>query len=149
MKKLLLIITLIVYAVSFIFLNNYNNCVHEIPEYIPVAGKPNIAPVYVTKTPYEDLGEFRLTAYCNCSICCGAYAGMNKTASGTTPTEGRTIAVDPDVIPYGSEVYINGQTYIAEDCGGAIKGNRIDVYFNTHQAAWNFGSVYAEVRIRR
>ncbi|WCS68727.1 hypothetical protein Goe19_00860 [Bacillus phage vB_BsuM-Goe19] len=59
-----------------------------------------------------------------------------KTATGTTPTEGRTIAVDPDVIPLHSKVYIESDfpgitgEYIAEDTGGAIKGKRIDIYFN-------------------
>ena len=61
------------------------------------------------------------------------------TATGTKPTPGRTIAVDPSVIPYGAEVIINGQTYIAEDCGGAIKGNRIDILFDTHEEALQFG----------
>ena len=59
MKRLLLIVILIVYVITFIFPNNYDNSIHEISEYIPVSGKPNIAPVYVTKTPYEDLGEFK------------------------------------------------------------------------------------------
>lgn len=63
----------------------------------------------------------------------------SKTATGTTPTAGRTIAVDPNIIPYGSKVEIDGHIYIAEDTGGAIKGNRIDIVFNTHQEALNFG----------
>ena len=60
------------------------------------------------------------------------------------PAEGRTIAVDPRVIPYGSSVTIyfaDGtiHTYTAEDCGGAIRENRIDVFFADHQAARDFG----------
>lgn len=89
------------------------------------------------------LGEFKLTAYCACAKCCGKTDGI--TASGTKATEGRTIAVDPTVIPYGTEVTINGNTYIAEDCGGAIDGNRIDVYFDSHSEAWDFGVQYADV----
>ena len=77
------------------------------------------------------------TAYCPCNICCGKCDGI--TATGTKATAGWTIAVDPSVIPYGTEVVINGQAYIAEDCGGAIKGNRVDIYFATHQEAINFG----------
>ena len=77
------------------------------------------------------------TAYCPCSECCGKCDGI--TATGTKAAAGRTIAVDPSVIPYGTEVIINGNTYIAEDCGGAIKGNKIDIYFATHQEALNFG----------
>lgn len=93
---------------------------------------------------FLDLGEFRLTAYCACEKCCGKWAD-GITATGTTPTAGRTIAVDQDVIPYGSEVIINGHTYKAEDCGGAIVGNRIDVYFDSHEEALEFGVQYANV----
>lgn len=83
----------------------------------------------------ECLGTFTLTAYCNCSECCGKWAG-GPTKSGTMPQAGRTIAVDPRVIPIGSRVYIDGLgEYIAEDTGSAIRGNRIDVYMATHEAA--------------
>ena len=90
----------------------------------------------------EPLGEFKLTAYCPCMKCCGKTDGI--TSTGTTATEGRTIAVDPRVIPYGSSVtlyYEDGtiHTYTAEDCGGAIRENRIDVFFDDHQAAREFG----------
>ena len=98
------------------------------------------------KPKLVSLGTFKLTAYCNCSKCCGKWAG-GKTASGTTPTAGRTIAVDTSVIPFGTKVVINGNTYIAEDTGSAIKGNRIDVYFSSHQSALNFGKQSAEVFI--
>lgn len=90
------------------------------------------------------LGTFKLTAYCNCSKCCGKWAG-GATASGTMPKAGRTIAVDTRVIPFGTKVKINGKTYMAEDTGSAIKGNRIDIYMDSHQAALNFGAQYAEV----
>ena len=46
--------------------------------------------------------------------------------------EGQTIAVDPRVIPYGTKVIIGGQIFTAEDCGGAIQGNHIDIYVNNH-----------------
>lgn len=96
-------------------------------------------PEYITET-------FKLTAYCPCMQCCGKTDGI--TASGTKATEGRTIAVDPNVIPFGTEVIINGHTYIAEDKGGAIKDNRIDVYFDSHQDALEFGVQYADVLIK-
>lgn len=77
------------------------------------------------------------TAYCPCEKCCGKTDGI--TATGTQATAGRTIAVDPSVIPYGTNVIIDGVTYVAEDRGGAIKGNDIDVFFDTHEEALQFG----------
>ena len=94
------------------------------------------------------LGNFRLTAYCNCSKCCGKWAG-GPTATGTMPKQGRTIAVDPKVIPYGSKVVINGHTYIAEDCGSGIKNKKIDIYFDSHSAANKFGVQYADVYLKK
>ena len=107
---------------------------------LPGEDKP--AEVCAELTIGEPLGEFKLTAYCPCMKCCGKTDGI--TSTGTTATEGRTIAVDPRVIPYGSTVtlyYEDGtvHTYTAEDCGGAIKGNRLDIYFDDHQAALQFG----------
>ncbi len=77
------------------------------------------------------------TAYCSCSKCCGKSDGI--TATGTHVTEGRTIAVDPKMIPLGSKVEIDGHIYIAEDVGGGVKGNRIDIYFGSHYRALLFG----------
>lgn len=90
------------------------------------------------------LGNFKLTAYCPCSQCCGKWAN-GITATGVIAQPNHTIAVDPSVIPYGSKVKINGRTYVAEDCGGAIKSNRIDIYFSSHQEACDFGVQYADV----
>ncbi len=93
-----------------------------------------------------DLGTFKLTAYCPCPACCGEWAD-GITYTGTAATQGRTLAVDPDVIPLGSSVEIDGQTYVAEDIGGAIQGNRIDVYFRSHTDALEFGVQYATVTL--
>lgn len=94
----------------------------------------------------EDLGEFKLTAYCACAKCNGPWVG-EPTASGTELTVGRTIAVDPEVISLGSTVYINGFAYVAEDTGSAIKGKRIDVLLPSHDEALDFGVQYANVSI--
>lgn len=90
------------------------------------------------------LGVFKITHYCPCSLCCGEYSN-GITASGTTAQAGRTIAVDPSLIPLGSSVIINGHTYVAEDTGGAIKGNRIDIFVSSHSEALASGVYYAEV----
>lgn len=99
------------------------------------------------------LGNFKLTGYCKCSLCCGKWAnnrpnGIVYGAIGEELKEGYSIAVDPSVIAYRSEVVINGHTYKAQDCGGAIKGNRIDIYFEDHQDALDFGVQYAEVFVK-
>lgn len=89
---------------------------------------------------------FTVTAYCSCRICCGNYSPEvtgreSHTATGTVPQQGRTIAVDPRVIPYGTSVHIDGLgDFIAEDCGGNIRQNHIDVYFASHEEAVAFGS---------
>lgn len=101
-------------------------------------------PVYAS-TNGKSLGKFVITAYCTCRICCGVYSGNNRTASGTIPTSNRTIAVDTNVIPFGTRVVINGQVYVAEDRGGAIKGNRIDMFFMTHREALQWGRKTIEV----
>ena len=90
------------------------------------------------------LGVFHITHYCQCSICCGPWAN-GITSTGVIATTNRTVAVDPTVIPYGSKVVIGGQVYVAEDCGGAIKNNRIDIYMGSHAEAENSGVFDVEV----
>lgn len=89
---------------------------------------------------------FEATAYCPCPICCGKWSG-GATKSGVMPKAGRTIAVDPKVIPLGSKVEVNGKVYVAEDTGSAINGNIIDIFFNTHNEALNWGRQKVNVRI--
>lgn len=88
---------------------------------------------------------YLLTAYCPCYECSEGYGDM--TATGKRAKEGRTIAVDPNVIEYGTTVYIDGRAYIAEDCGGLVKGKHIDIYFDSHSKVDAFGKKYAEVEI--
>ncbi|MBE5924444.1 MAG: hypothetical protein E7271_08260 [Lachnospiraceae bacterium] len=85
----------------------------------------------------ECLGTFTITAYCGCSKCSG---GHSKTATGTTPTENRTIAADTSVLPYGTQVVIGGIVYTVEDCGSGVSGNHIDIFFSTHEKAVAFGT---------
>lgn len=109
--------------------------------------EPSIVAVSPEPPEWTSLGEFKLTGYCTCSECCDGYAD-GYTATMTTATPGRTIAVDPTVIPYGTEVKINGDIFIAEDCGEAIKGNRIDMLCANHELAEKFGVQYADVYIK-
>lgn len=128
---------------------------------------PNIEPMYLsTAEPLKQsvpeiisLGEFKLTAYCPCSKCCDKW-GENRpvdkngkqivyTANQSIAQEGITIAADISVLPYNTRVIIDGHEYIVQDRGGAIKGNRIDIYFESHQEALNFGVQYKEIFIER
>lgn len=90
------------------------------------------------------LGRFKLTFYCPCVECSEQY-GTN-TSTGVTAIEGVTVAVDPTVIPYGTRLFIDGfGEFIAQDCGGAIKQNRIDIYVTDHQRCLDLGVKYADV----
>ena len=87
------------------------------------------------------MGNFKLTQYCceEYEHICGTGNGI--TATGTKVTAGRTIAVDPSVIPYGTRVYIEGFGWrVAEDCGGAVDGKHIDIAAPTHQEALSIGT---------
>lgn len=89
-------------------------------------------------------GIYKVTAYCACSKCCGWNTGI--TASGAMATADHTIAA-PSTFSFGTKVLINGQTYTVEDRGGAIQGNRIDIYMNSHSEAlaWGVRYLYVEV----
>lgn len=98
----------------------------------------------INKETVYSIGTFKTVAYCPCRKCCGKSDGITRT--GTVATQGRTIAVDPSVIPLGSIVIIDGHEYIAEDTG--VYGRTIDVFFNSHSAAWDYGMKYKEVYIK-
>lgn len=92
--------------------------------------------------PYGPTMDYEATAYC--------YTG-SLTKTGTVPLEGRTVAVDPDVIPLGSTVivYLDSQLlgiYQAEDTGGLVKGRVIDIYMEDREACREFGR--QEVRVQ-
>ena len=99
----------------------------------------------ISEFPNKKLGKFELTWYCPCEKCVGKKK-IIRTATGTTPGANRTIAVDPKQIPLGSIVYIvNHGYFIAEDTGGAIKGNRIDIFVDSHTEALQYGRKVANV----
>ena len=88
---------------------------------------------------------FKITAYCPCSKCCGKYAS-GYTSSGTKATAGRTVAASSQ-FAFGTKLIINGKEYTVEDRGGAITGNKIDIYMNTHAEALAWGVKYLPVQV--
>lgn len=97
------------------------------------------------ETPEENKLNYRhfiATGYCGCKKCNGKWSNGKQTlsATGEKLAEGISIAADTSVLPYYTKVNIKGMgDYIVHDCGSAIKGNRIDVYFESHSEAEDFG----------
>lgn len=151
MKKIAFVLWVIVFCIAFVTLMGFsiiygdrvqhNN--EKADEVAPLIYDK--APPQVEVEPEEEKEIFLLTAYCPCYECSEGYGDM--TATGKRAKEGRTIAVDPNVIEYGTTVYIDGRAYIAEDCGGLVKGKHIDIYFDSHSKVDAFGKKYAEVEI--
>lgn len=88
-------------------------------------------------------GIFEITGYCNDERCTGKNVGdkgYGITKSGKV-TKWGTVAVDPKVIPLGTKLKIEGfdTMFVSEDIGSAIKKNKIDIWFPTHQDALNWG----------
>lgn len=105
-----------------------------------------VATQYLASTKVTEilLGTYKITGYDACITCCGKADRI--TSSGTIATAGRTIAMDP-AIPFGTKVRIGDHIYTVEDRGGAIIGGRIDMYFNTHSEAKNYGVKYENIYI--
>lgn len=88
---------------------------------------------------WRNLGQFTITYYWPGEDRYGAL-----TSTGIQATEGVTVAVDPAIIPYGSKIKINGKVYIAQDCGGVIKGNKIDVFVESPKMQKYTTEIYIE-----
>ena len=123
----------------------FAKAVEEVPEVVSESGVQIGQPVAASSdSTLIPMGLFRITHYCPCSICCGPWTD-GITSTGVTAITNHTIAVNPTQIPYGSQVVINGQVYVAEDCGGGIKDNCIDIYVATHEEGDQKGVYYTEV----
>lgn len=129
------------------------------PETMPETTAETMPETEPTPEPqYISMGTFKLTAYCSCEHCCDEYA-LNRpkdengnpivyTANMSIAKQGVTVAADTNVLPFGTSLLIDGHEYIVQDRGGAIQGNRIDVYFDSHQEALQFGVQYKEVLVK-
>lgn len=90
----------------------------------------------------KSLGMFTTTGYCNCSICSG---GHNLTYSGTVPQANHTLSADLDLFPIGTKLMINGTVYTVEDMGSSVEGNKVDIYYASHEEAIAHGTKQEEV----
>jgi 3D (Asp-Asp-Asp) domain-containing protein len=131
------------------------------PKTIKVEPKPN-KPVPTTDKPAEASNSdteqpeewqevrMRVTAYCPCPICCGEYSD-GITACGHKIQPGDTFVAADGRYPFGTEMlipgYSNNQPVKVLDRGGAIKGNKLDVFFATHQEALEWGVKHLDVKV--
>ena len=97
-----------------------------------------------SRTSSTASGKYKVTAYCSCARCCGKTNGI--TAMGTKATANHTIAASAQ-FPFGTKIKINGTVYTVEDRGGAITGNKIDIYMNSHQEALAWGVRYLDIEV--
>lgn len=139
---IILIIVLMIFCTT-----KKEDTLHNIPDKVYAKGKPKRIKKKTMKSKYEYLGEYTLTAYCGCSKCSGGWG--SKTATGTKCKAEHTVAIDPKIIPYGTKLKINDKIYVAEDCGGGIKGKHIDIYFDSHTDALRFGRQKAKVYLKK
>ena len=103
------------------------------------------------QSPYQgeyekvSLGYFTIVHYCRCVRCTNSGNGI--TATGVEAVEGVTIAADWNILPPGTQVYINGNIYTVQDRGGGVRGRMIDRYVGNfdHSRALRYGRFYAEV----
>lgn len=111
--------------------------------------KNNQNKIIDTKFPNEYKGKFKATFYCPCVKCVGNKK-IIKTATGNIPISNKTIAVDSSIIPLHSIVYIPNYGYfVAEDTGNAIKGNKIDIFVDSHEEALKQGNKNVDLYVMK
>ena len=94
-----------------------------------------------------NMGQFKLTAFCPCYECSSHYGRL--THSGKMARSNHTVAADLSLMNLGDKITIDGKEYFVEDSGGAVKGDVIDIFFDTHEEVDAFGVKYGEVKIWR
>jgi 3D (Asp-Asp-Asp) domain-containing protein len=114
---------------------------------LPAKAAPAVASI-----PTTIIIRMEVTAYCPCVKCCGPKA-QGITASGKliTTNGGKFVAADTSILPFGTKLMIPGyagnQAVEVADRGGAIKGNKLDLFFPTHEAALAWGRQMVEVTV--
>jgi len=103
--------------------------------------------IHILPEPPVQWQTFIATAYCPCPLCCGSNAD-GITACGDKAREGVTVAADWEILPEGTIIEIEGIGYrLVQDTGSLIKGHRIDIYFDSHEEALEFGVQEVKVRV--
>lgn len=102
--------------------------------------------------PHKKVLWMEVTAYCGCTKCCGSSArGITASGRSIVYNGGQFVAADTKVLPFGTKVqipgYANDQLVEVIDRGGAIKGNHLDVFFPTHEAAKEWGRKWMGVTV--
>lgn len=100
---------------------------------------PQLVPISGTE---RSLGIFSISGYCGCDAC---GSGLGITYSGTIPKANHTIAADLSILPIGSKVRVGNVIYTVEDKGSSIRGNMLDIYYDTHDEANAHGRTQQEV----
>jgi 3D (Asp-Asp-Asp) domain-containing protein len=115
------------------------------------------ATILGSKPTMEQFGEWqtvrmRVTAYCPCPKCCGKYSD-GQTACGHKIRPGDAFVAADSKYGFGTEMlvtgYNSGEPVKVLDRGGAIRGDRLDVFFNSHEEALEWGVKYLDVKVRR
>ncbi len=152
MKKLLTTTFITVFFIigsAFCALASENTLSEQAQQTEDAAADQDQQEAEVTETAEEhashlvSLGVFKTTGYCPCKSCSEGWG--RTTSTGAIASAHHTIAVDPRVIPYGTQVMINGVVYTAEDKGGGVRGHHIDIFFDTHAETRQHGTQNAEV----
>jgi 3D (Asp-Asp-Asp) domain-containing protein len=96
--------------------------------------------------------KMEVTGYCPCKKCCGENAkGITASGKKVSYNGGKFVAADTKVLPFGTKLsipgYHDGKSVEVIDRGGAIKGNKLDLYFPTHQAALEWGRKVVTVKV--
>ncbi len=117
---------------------------HDVVE--PAAPETTVAAPHGGRTVWMEV-----TAYCPCAKCCGPNAaGITASGKDITYNAGRFVAADTAMLPFGTKLLIPGydmQPVEVIDRGGAIKGNRLDVFFPSHEEALEWGRRVVAVRV--
>ncbi len=124
----------------------------EVENVTPSAVKESVMKTAPQQTSQWQTVRMRVTAYCACRRCCGRFAD-GITASGHKIRQGDTFAAADKKYPFGTEMIVDGynndKPIKVLDRGGAIRGNKLDVFYNSHREARKWGVKYIDVKVRR